>query len=392
MTDEEHLGVIALAVEEMKGRCTVVAGVGSNDTRHAVHLTERATELGADALLSVNPYYNRPNRRGIVRHYEEVNRATEPPDPPLQHPAAHGLGPAQRPARRARPARQHLRRQAGQPGQSGEGRRAADLRRQRRPAGRRARPRRARRGARRQPPVRQRDAPDGRRARAPARDRRQPPGRLPRPGDRADGHHGQGCAQPARDPRRGAAAALRGARRAGDGDRLRACSSATACSQPRGLDDPAAGPAARRPGRDRQEHDGRRVRRPDRRRRHRAAVPDRRDARDRPGAPGLRLPARARRGHRGDRDHPRPRGSPRRAAVGAAGARALAAGLRRAADDRDGALQARRAPSARRPAGGHQPRRAAHARPVRDRARAHDPLDSRLVCGGARPPSSGRCC
>jgi len=79
MTDEEHLRVIALAVEEMKGRCTVVAGVGSNDTRHAVELTERATELGADALLSVNPYYNRPNRRGIVRHYEEINRATNLP-------------------------------------------------------------------------------------------------------------------------------------------------------------------------------------------------------------------------------------------------------------------------------------------------------------------------
>jgi 4-hydroxy-tetrahydrodipicolinate synthase len=79
MTDEEHLGVIALAVQEMKGRCTIVAGVGSNDTRHAVHLTERATEIGADALLSVNPYYNRPNRRGIIRHYEEVNRATNLP-------------------------------------------------------------------------------------------------------------------------------------------------------------------------------------------------------------------------------------------------------------------------------------------------------------------------
>jgi 4-hydroxy-tetrahydrodipicolinate synthase len=79
MTDEEHLGVIALAVQEMKGRCTIVAGVGSNDTRHAVHLTERATELGADALLSVNPYYNRPNRRGIIRHYEEVTRATNLP-------------------------------------------------------------------------------------------------------------------------------------------------------------------------------------------------------------------------------------------------------------------------------------------------------------------------
>jgi 4-hydroxy-tetrahydrodipicolinate synthase len=79
LSDEEHLGMIALAVQEMGGRCTIVAGVGSNDTRHAVYLTERATEFGADALLSVNPYYNRPSRRGIVRHYEEVNRATDRP-------------------------------------------------------------------------------------------------------------------------------------------------------------------------------------------------------------------------------------------------------------------------------------------------------------------------
>ena len=79
LSDEEHLGMIGLIVREVGGRGTVVAGVGSNDTRHAVHLTERATELGADALLSVNPYYNRPSRRGIIRHYEEVNRATDRP-------------------------------------------------------------------------------------------------------------------------------------------------------------------------------------------------------------------------------------------------------------------------------------------------------------------------
>ena len=79
LDDDEHLGVIRLAVEEMKDRCTIVAGVGSNDTRHAIHLTERATEIGPDALLSVNPYYNRPSRRGIVRHYEEVCRATDLP-------------------------------------------------------------------------------------------------------------------------------------------------------------------------------------------------------------------------------------------------------------------------------------------------------------------------
>ena len=79
LDDEEHLGMIRLAVEEMRGECTIVAGVGSNDTRHAIYLTERATEIGPDALLHVNPYYNRPSRRGIVRHYEEVCRATDLP-------------------------------------------------------------------------------------------------------------------------------------------------------------------------------------------------------------------------------------------------------------------------------------------------------------------------
>ena len=79
LDDEEHLRVIELAVSELGGSHTIIAGVGSNDTRHAVMLTERATAVGADALLSVNPYYNRPSRRGIVAHYREVVRATDLP-------------------------------------------------------------------------------------------------------------------------------------------------------------------------------------------------------------------------------------------------------------------------------------------------------------------------
>jgi 4-hydroxy-tetrahydrodipicolinate synthase len=79
LTDEEQLAMIGLAVQEVGDRCTIVAGVGSNDTRHAVSLTERATELRPDALLSVNPYYNRPSRRGILAHYERVNAATDLP-------------------------------------------------------------------------------------------------------------------------------------------------------------------------------------------------------------------------------------------------------------------------------------------------------------------------
>src|SRR5437660_12158275 len=79
LTDEEQLRVIELAIQEIGDRATVVAGTGSNETRHAVHLTERARELGADATLSVTPYYNKPNRRGIVRHFQEVARATDRP-------------------------------------------------------------------------------------------------------------------------------------------------------------------------------------------------------------------------------------------------------------------------------------------------------------------------
>lgn len=82
LDDREHLGFIELIVGEVRasypGR-TVVAGVGSNDTRHAVKLTERATAMRPDALLSVNPYYNRPPRRGLVAHFEAVDAATDLP-------------------------------------------------------------------------------------------------------------------------------------------------------------------------------------------------------------------------------------------------------------------------------------------------------------------------
>src|SRR4051812_18173173 len=72
LTDDEHVGLIELAIREVGDRATVVGGTGSNDPRHAVHLTERVTATGVDATISVTPSYNRPNRRGIVRHYEEV--------------------------------------------------------------------------------------------------------------------------------------------------------------------------------------------------------------------------------------------------------------------------------------------------------------------------------
>ncbi len=79
LTDTEQLDLIALAVAERPPGKTILAGTGANDTRHAVHLTERATELGADAILSVTPYYNKPSRLGLKRHYEAVAKATDKP-------------------------------------------------------------------------------------------------------------------------------------------------------------------------------------------------------------------------------------------------------------------------------------------------------------------------
>ncbi len=79
LSEEEQLGLIGLAVAERPAGKTVIAGTGTNDTRQAVHLTERATELGVDAVLSVTPYYNRPSPLGLKRHYEAVASATDKP-------------------------------------------------------------------------------------------------------------------------------------------------------------------------------------------------------------------------------------------------------------------------------------------------------------------------
>lgn len=78
LDDEEKCRLFELAVAEA-GDALVIAGTGSNDTAHTAHLTERATEIGVDAHLVVTPYYNNPNRRGIVAHFEAVAAATDLP-------------------------------------------------------------------------------------------------------------------------------------------------------------------------------------------------------------------------------------------------------------------------------------------------------------------------
>ncbi len=79
LTDDEKLRLFELAVSEFGDRGTIVAGTGSNDTAHTVHLTKRATAIGCDAMLCVTPYYNKPNFRGLEAHYTAIAAATDKP-------------------------------------------------------------------------------------------------------------------------------------------------------------------------------------------------------------------------------------------------------------------------------------------------------------------------
>jgi 4-hydroxy-tetrahydrodipicolinate synthase len=66
---EEHEEVIAAAIDAVNGRVPVIAGTGSNNTAEAVRFTKAAKDLGADGVLVISPYYNKPNRSGLVKHY-----------------------------------------------------------------------------------------------------------------------------------------------------------------------------------------------------------------------------------------------------------------------------------------------------------------------------------
>jgi len=78
LSDDEKVRIWELAVAEARG-APVIAGTGTYDTRHSVHLTEKATEAGVDGVLVVTPYYNKPNRRGLRAHFEAVAAATNLP-------------------------------------------------------------------------------------------------------------------------------------------------------------------------------------------------------------------------------------------------------------------------------------------------------------------------
>jgi 4-hydroxy-tetrahydrodipicolinate synthase len=75
LSHDEHKRVVECCVDEAKGRVPVVAGAGSNSTEEAVDLARHAEDAGADALLVVTPYYNKPSQEGLYRHFKAVNDA-----------------------------------------------------------------------------------------------------------------------------------------------------------------------------------------------------------------------------------------------------------------------------------------------------------------------------
>lgn len=79
MPDEEHLSAIKFVVDVVNKRIPVIAGTGSNDTAHAVELSIKAQNTGADALLCVTPYYNKTSQKGLYLHFEAVARAVRLP-------------------------------------------------------------------------------------------------------------------------------------------------------------------------------------------------------------------------------------------------------------------------------------------------------------------------
>lgn len=79
MPDDEHKEVIKFAVDKVNKRIPVIAGTGSNDTKHAISLSKYAEEVGADAILSVTPYYNKTSQKGLYRHFKDIAESIKIP-------------------------------------------------------------------------------------------------------------------------------------------------------------------------------------------------------------------------------------------------------------------------------------------------------------------------
>src|SRR5262245_41534562 len=75
LSHDEHKQVVGWCVDQARGRVPVIAGAGSNSTREAIELSKHAEKAGAQAVLIVTPYYNKPTQEGLYSHYKAINDA-----------------------------------------------------------------------------------------------------------------------------------------------------------------------------------------------------------------------------------------------------------------------------------------------------------------------------
>jgi 4-hydroxy-tetrahydrodipicolinate synthase len=79
LNDKEHIETVQYAIEKVSGRVPVIAGAGSNDTSHAVYMSQELEACGADGLLLVTPYYNKCTQKGLIKHYTKIADAVDIP-------------------------------------------------------------------------------------------------------------------------------------------------------------------------------------------------------------------------------------------------------------------------------------------------------------------------
>ncbi|MBI2653848.1 4-hydroxy-tetrahydrodipicolinate synthase [Candidatus Woesearchaeota archaeon] len=79
LNEEEHVEVVKTVVDAANGKVPVIAGAGSNSTEHAIELTRKAADIGANATLHVCPYYNKPTQEGLYRHFSAIAKAVDLP-------------------------------------------------------------------------------------------------------------------------------------------------------------------------------------------------------------------------------------------------------------------------------------------------------------------------
>jgi 4-hydroxy-tetrahydrodipicolinate synthase len=79
LSDEEHRRVVEIVIEQTRGRAPVIAGAGGNNTAHVIKLARECERLGADGLLSVSPYYNKPTQEGLYQHFKAIAESTRLP-------------------------------------------------------------------------------------------------------------------------------------------------------------------------------------------------------------------------------------------------------------------------------------------------------------------------